>query len=194
MVAEGLTVDPFTLFTDQAVNSLANIGWDTDSVERAHLRKAGLDGVDVHALVATGDVVPAVLIKHVGLYTTGGDSIAGDALLTAVHGEGTSETLHSGLGAGVQGVIGDAGHLSGDGRCEDDAAALAAVLQAVLSDEELASAVKVKDLVKELRGDLGLLAPDLHAGVRNDKVDMAIVFYGFGEKSRNLLGLGDVCL
>lgn len=190
----GLTVDPFALVADEAVDGLANVLGGADAVEGAEFGEAGLDGVYVHALVAAGDVVPRVGVEHVGLDTAGSDGVAGYVLLAAVNGEGAGEALDGGLGAGVQGVVGDAGHLGGDGRGQDDAAAAAAVLEGVLGDEELAAAVEVEDLVEELGGDLGLLAPDLHARVGDDNVDVAKVLNGALEERRHLGGDGDVSL
>lgn len=189
-----LTVDPFALVADEAVDGLANVLGGADAVEGAELGEAGLDGVDVHALVAAGDVVPRVGVEHVGLDAAGGDGVAGDVLLAAVDGEGAGEALDGSLGAGVEGVVGDAGHLGGNGRGQDDAAPAAAVLEGVLGDEELAAAVEVEDLVEELRGHLGLLAPDLHARVGDDNVQVAKVLHGALEERGHLGGDRDVGL
>src|SRR5205085_1571192 len=101
-----------------------------------------------HALVPAGNVVPAVLIEHVGLDAAGGDGVASDALAAAVDGKGSCETLDGGFGTRIERMVGYAGHLRGDGRSEDDAAPLAAVLQPLLRNKELAAAIKVEDLVE----------------------------------------------
>lgn len=188
------TVDPLALVTAKHVDGLANVGRSTDTLQGAHLGQALVNGLHGHALVAVGDVVPCILVKHVGLDAAGGNSIDRHALFAAVDGKGAGEALDGGLGAGVQGVVGDAADAGGNGRGEDEAAAVAAVLEGVLGDKELAAAVEVEDLVKELRGDVDLGAPDLHARVGNDKVEVAKVRDGLFKQLRDRLGLADVGL
>lgn len=138
--------------------------------------------------------MPRVLVKHVGLDAAGGDAVDGDALGAAVDGKGTAETLDGGLGAGVQGVVGDARHDGGNGRRQDDAAAAAAVLETLLGDKELAPSVEVEDLVEQLLRHLELVAPDLHAAVGHDKVEPAKVRHGLVEEGDHLGRLADVGL
>ncbi|KAL3305557.1 versicolorin reductase [Colletotrichum asianum] len=188
------TVDPLAVGVAQRGDDLANVGGDTDTLEGVHVGQALVDDLDGHALVAVGDVVPRVLVVHVGLDTTGGDGVDSDALGAAVDGEGAGEALDGGLGAGVQGVVGDAAHDGGDGGGQEDAAAAPAVLQALLGDEELAAGVEVEDVLVELLGDVLLGAPDLLARVGDDEVHAAEVGDGAVEEVDDLLGLGDVCL
>lgn len=188
------TVDPFALVAAKHVDRLADICRRADTLQRAHVGQALVDGLHGHTLVAVGNVVPCILVEHVRLDATGGDGVDGHALLAAVDGEGAGEALDGRLGAGVEGVVGDAADAGGDGRGHDEAAALSAVLERVLGDKELAAAVEVEDLVEELRGDVDLGAPDLHTGVGDDKVDVAKVLQGLLEQLGDGLGLADVGL
>ncbi len=67
--------------------------------------------------------MPRIRAEHVGFDAAGGDGVDGDALGACVGGEGAREAFDGGFGAGVKGVIGDAGHGCCDGGHEDYAAA-----------------------------------------------------------------------
>lgn len=138
--------------------------------------------------------MPCILVEHVGFDATGCDGVDGHALLAAVNGESAREALDGGLGASVQSVVGDTADAGGDGGGHDQAAAVSAVLEGILGDKELAAAVEVEDLVEEVRGDVDLGAPDLHARVGDDKVEVAEMAHGLLEQLRDGLGLADVGL
>ena len=67
--------------------------------------------------------MPRVGAEHVGLDAAGRDGVDGDALGAGVGGEGAREAFDGRFGAGVEGVVGNAGHVRGDRGHEDDAAA-----------------------------------------------------------------------
>lgn len=188
------TVYPFALVAAKHVDRLANICRGADTLQWAHVGQALIDGLHGHALVAVGDIVPRVLVKHVRLDATGCNGVDGHSLLAAVDGECAGEAFNSGLGARVKGVVGDAADAGSDGGGHDEAAAVPAVLESVLGDKELAAAVEVKDLVEQLRGDVDLGAPNLHARVGDDEVKVAEVLHGLLEELGDGLGLADVGL
>lgn len=191
---ERRTIDPFALVTAKHVDCLSDICRGTDTLQGAHVGQTLIDGFHGHALVAVGNVVPCVLVEHICLDATGCDGVDRHALLATVDGERAGEALDGGLGAGVEGVVGDAADAGGDGGGHDEAAAVAAVLEGVLGHKELAAAVEVEDLVEQGRGDVDLGAPDLHARVGDDKVEVAKVAHGLVEQLGDALGLANVGL
>lgn len=192
--AEFRTVDPLALFHAKHGDSLSNVGGVSDALERAHVGKALVNDIHGHALVAARDVVPRVLVVHVGLDAARGDGVDSHLLLAAVNGEGSGETLDGGLGAGIEGMVVNASHGGGDGRSEDNAASAAAVLETLLGDEELASAVEVEDAVKELLGDIELGRPDLSTRVGDHELNVTVVGHNAVKEAGNLGGLADVGL
>lgn len=188
------TIDPLALVTAQHVNRLADVCRGADTLQWAHVGQSLVDGVHGHTLVAVGNVVPRVLVEHVGLDAARCDSVDGHALLTTIDGKGTGETLNGSLGAGVEGVVGNAADAGGDGGGHDEATAVSAVPERVLGNKELAAAVEVEDLVEQVRGDIDFGAPDLHTRVGNDKVEVTEVAHGLLKQLGDGLGLADVGL
>ena len=191
---ERRTVDPLALFTAEREDGLSDICGCADALQGAHLGEAGIDDLHGHSLIAAGHVVPAVLVVHVRLDATRSDSVDGDALLATIDGESASETLNGSLGASIQSMVGNTADGRGDGRGKDDPTASAAVLQALLCDEELAPAVEVEDLVEQLRSNLDFWAPYLHAAVGDDNVKVAEVLDSLLEELRDGGRVADVRL
>lgn len=102
-----LTVDPFTVIVAQEHDDLGNIVWDSTATERDELGNTSLDSFDRGVLGSAWRVVPCVLGEHVGLDTTGGNGVGGDAAGSTISGERASETLDSRLGTSVQSVVGN---------------------------------------------------------------------------------------
>jgi hypothetical protein len=117
------TINPLTIRTSQKSDHSGNIGGNGTAAERAHAGDALFDLVQAGAGVGAGGVVPRVGAEHVGLDPAGRDGVDGDALGARVGGEGAREAFDCCFGAGVQRVVGDAGHVGCDGGHEDDAAA-----------------------------------------------------------------------
>nr|POE98246.1 hypothetical protein CFP56_64839 [Quercus suber] len=140
-------------------------------------------------VLAVGDVLAAHGVVHVGLDAAGGDGVDGDLLVTAVDGHAADEGLDRALGARVDGVLGHALGLAGDGAHEDDAAADGKVLVGLAGDEELAAGVDAEDAVELLLGHVLQVAERHDAGVGADDVQLAEVLDGLGHE---LGGLGDV--
>ena len=138
--------------------------------------------------------MPRVLVVHVGLDTTGGDGVDGNLLLAAVDGEGAGEALDGSLGAGVESMVVDTSHGSSDGRGENDAAATATVLEALLGNEELATAVEVENTIEELLSDVEFGRPHLSARVGDDELNVSVVGHDTVEEVGHLSGLADVGL
>ena len=125
----------------------------------------------VAELLASGNVLAADSVVHIGLDATGGNAVDCDLLLTSIcrssarvcqkiagaltdsHAPG--EGLDGTLGARVDGVLGHTLGLTSDGSHKDDAAANFHPLVRLLGDEELTTSVDVEDTVELLRLDVG---------------------------------------
>lgn len=118
-----LTINPLTIRAAQKRNHPRHIGRDGTPAQRTQTGDSLLDLLHAGTGIGAWGVVPGVGAEHVGLDAAGGDGVDGDALGARVGGEGAREAFHGGFGAGVQCVVGDAGHGGGNGGHEDDAAA-----------------------------------------------------------------------
>lgn len=188
------TIDPLALLAAEHVDGIANVCRGTDALQRAHVLEALLDALERHTLVAAGNVVPGILVKHVGLDATGCDGVDRHALFAAVDGERAGEAFNRSLGAGVQRVIWDAADAGRDRRGQDQATPVPAVLEGILRHKELAAAVEVEDLVKQRGRHVHLGAPHLHARVGDDKVQVAKVRDGLVKELGDRLRLANVRL
>ena len=98
---QDLTVDPFGVGSSKEGNDLGDIVGNTDTAERAEVGESTVDGFDWPGWVCAGNVVPCILRVHVRFDSTGSNGIDCDALVAAVDGERTNETLDGGFAAGV---------------------------------------------------------------------------------------------
>lgn len=138
--------------------------------------------------------MPCVLGEHVGLDTTGGNTVDGDTAHTKVRRERLNHTDNRHLGRIVQHMIPDAQQTGRDGAHQDQAAVVLQVLPGGLADEELGARVQVEDVVELLLGDLLRLVPRFRAGVAHDDVDLAERLLGVLEEAFDLGFLGHVGL
>lgn len=67
------------------------------------------------------------------------------------------------------------------------------MLVGLLGHKQLASGIDCEHTVEFFGRNLGDMAKRLHAGVRNDNVEVTIVLDSLFEKGDNLCGLRDVC-
>jgi hypothetical protein len=98
-------------------------------------------------LVASGNVLAADSVVHVGLDSTGSNNVDSDLLLTSIDSHAASESLNGTLGARVDGVLGNTLGLASDGAHKDDAATDFHPLVCLLGNEELAAGVDGHDTV-----------------------------------------------
>lgn len=148
----------------------------------------------VGELLSTGDVLAANLVVHVGLNSTGSDTVDGDLLVTSVDGHAADESLNGTLGAGVDGVLGHTLGLAGDGAHQDDAAADGKMLVRLAGDEELATGVDAEDAVELLLSDVLDVAEGHDTGVGADDVELTEVLDGLVHELDSLRDVTDVGL
>lgn len=208
---EELTVDPFRVRVDEEGNDSGNVGGDCAATEWAEGGDAGLDLFHGSVLGGARRVVPRVLREHVGLDAAGGDPIDGHLLVAGVGGEGSNEPFDGSLGARVQGVVLDAGHLGRDRRHEDDPAAgcvdgsvsrhsragfelTLTVLESVLGHEELGTGVQAEYSVVQLLGHILLGRKGLGTSIVDDNVESTEMLQRFLEQFGDLRHLGHVGL
>lgn len=186
--ANDLAVNPLTILGGEEADNAGNV----DGLANTLHGRPGL-GVLVDLVVGevltTGDVLAADGVVHVGLDATGGNSVDGDALVTAVDGHAADEGLDGTLGARVDGVLGDTLGLTGDGAHQDDTAANGKVLVGLTGNEELATGVDLEDTVELLLGDILEMTEGDNTRVGADNVELAEVLNGLVEE---LDGLGDL--
>lgn len=186
--ADDLAVDPLTILGGEEADDAGNVDGLADTLHGRPGLGVLVDLV-VGEVLTTGDVLAADGVVHVGLDTTGGDGVDGDALVTAVDGHAADKSLDGTLGAGVDGVLGDTLGLTGDGAHQDDAAADGEVLVGLTGDEELATGVDLEDAVELLLGDVLEVTEGNDTGVGADNVELTEVLDGLVEE---LDGLGDL--
>ncbi len=138
--------------------------------------------------------MPTICVEHVREDSSRGDRVHRDAFWPAVGGKAAREAFDGGFGACVQSMVTHAGHVGRDGGRENDSAPAGAMSEAVLRDEELAAGVEVENVVIILLRHVFLLFEGLHAGVRHDNVESAIVREGPLEEGADFGGLGNVGL
>lgn len=186
--ADDLAVDPLAVLGSEEANNAGNVDGLADALHGRPGLGVLVDLV-VGQLLATRDVLAADGVVHVSLNAAGGDAVDGDLLVAGVDGHAADEGLDGALGARVDGVLGHALGLAGDGAHEDDAAADGQVLVGLAGDEELAAGVDAHDAVVLLLGDVLEVAEGDDAGVGADDVELAEVLDG---EVHHLDGLGDV--
>jgi hypothetical protein len=186
--ADDLAVDPLAVLGSEEADDAGNVDGLADAL---HGRPGLCVLVDlvVAELLSAGDVLAADLVVHVGLDAAGRDAVDGDLLVAGVDGHAAHKGLDGALGARVDGVLGHALGLAGDGAHEDDAAADRQVLVGLPGDEELAAGVDAHDAVVLLLGHVLHVAEGDDAGVGADNVELAEVLDGL---VHHLDGLGDV--
>lgn len=81
--ADDLSVDPVTVLRREEANNAGNIDGLTNTVVGRPCAGVLVDLV-VAELLATGDVLAADSVVHIGLDTTGSNAVDGDLLLTSV--------------------------------------------------------------------------------------------------------------
>jgi hypothetical protein len=191
--ADDLAVDPLTVLGSEEANNAGNVDGLANTL---HGRPGLCVLVDlvVRKLLSAGDVLAADLVVHIGLDAAGGDAVDGDLLVAGVDGHAADEGLDGTLGAGVDGVLGHALGLAGDGAHQDDAAADGQVLVGLAGDEELAAGVDAHDAVVLLLGDILEVAEGDDAGVGADDVKLAEVLDGEVHHLDGLVDVADVGL
>jgi hypothetical protein len=120
---ESLTINPLTVRAAEESHHPGNVRGDGASTQRTQIGDSLLDVLHAGAWVGTGGVMPRIRAEHVGLDASRGDGVDGDSLGAGVGGEGAREAFDGGFGAGVERMIGHAGHGGGDGGHEDYTAA-----------------------------------------------------------------------
>ena len=141
-----------------------------------------------------GDILPRDLGEHVALDPARRNRIHRDAPLAEILGEALGDAVDGRLAAGIERVVADWDEPRGDGRHEDQAAALLAVFVGVLADEELRPEVEPEDEIEPLLRHVLDLVETLHPAVRADDVDLAEVGFGLVEEAGDFGDLGDVGL
>jgi len=191
--ANDLAVDPLTVLGGEEADDAGNV----DGLANTLHGRPGLGvlvDLVVGELLTAGDVLAADGVVHVGLDATGGNGVDSDALVARVDGHAADKGLDGTLGTGVDGVLGDALGLTGDGAHQDDAAADGKVLVGLTGDEELAAGVDLEDAVEFLLGDVLEVAEGDDTGVGADNVELAEVLDGLVEELDGLGDLADVGL
>jgi hypothetical protein len=191
--ADDLAVDPLAVLGSEEANNAGNVDGLADALHGRPGLGVLVDLV-VGELVSAGDVLAADLVVHVGLDAAGGDAVDGDLLVAGVNGHAAHESLDGALGAGVDGVLGHALGLAGDGAHQDDAAADGQVLVGLAGDEELATGVDAHDAVVLLLGDILEVTEGDNAGVGADDVELAEVLDGEVHHLDGLVDVADVGL
>jgi len=186
--ANDLAVDPLTILGGEEADNTGNVDGLTNTLHG----RPGL-GVLVNLVVGevgtAGNVLAADGVVHVGLDTTGGNSVDSDALVTGIDGHAADKGLDGTLGTGVDGVLGDTLGLTGDGAHQDDAATDGKVLVCLTGDEELTTGVDLEDAVELLLGDILEVTEGNDTRVGADNVELTEVLNSLVEE---LDGLGDI--
>ena len=189
---QDLPVNPLALLARQKRHDARHIDRQAEPFQGPEIRHSPLNGLGGPRLIGTGHIMPGVGGKHIGLDASRRDGVDGNTLGPGVGGETTGEALDRGLGPGVDGVVGHAGHARRDRGHEDDAAAVREVAQGVLGDEELGARVEAEDAVVVVFRDVFFGAEDLHAGIGDDDVEPAEVRERLREELSDLRHFGDV--
>ena len=135
-----------------------------------------------------------ILGEHVGLDTTGGDTVDSDTALAEVGSEGLDHTNNGHLRGVVEGMVADTEKTSGDRGHENQTTVVLKVLPGSLTNEELCAGVEVENVVVLLLGDLLGLVPALGTAVGHDDVDLSKVLLGLLEQTLNFGDLADISL
>jgi len=191
--ANDLAVDPLTILGGEEADNTGNVDGLTNTLHG----RPGL-GVLVNLVVGevgtAGNVLAADGVVHVGLDTTGRNSVDSDALVTGVDGHAADKGLDGTLGTGVDGVLGDTLGLTGDGAHKDDPATDFHPLVCLLGDEELATSVDVEDAVEFLRLDVRKVTKGHNTGVGAADIELAEMCNNVIHELRGLFNNADVRL
>lgn len=192
--SEDLAVDPAAVAAGEESHHASDIFGHGATTQRAVLSHEVLNLLSRPLGRSSRDVVPSVGGEHIGLDTTGSDTVDGDTTLTKVGSEGLDHTNDGHLGGVVKGVVANTEKTSGDGGHEDQTTVVLEVLPGSLANEELGTGVQVEDVVVLLLGDFLGLVPALSTTIRHDNVNLAKVLLGLLEQALNLGDLADISL
>lgn len=157
-------------------------------------RHSPLDLLGAPLPCRAGDILPRHLGEHVTLDPAGRNRIHSDTLLAEILGEALGDTVDGGLATGIERVVADGDEPRGDGRHEDEPAALLAVPVRVLADEELRPEVEPEDEVEPLLRHVLDPVEALHPAVRAHNVDLPEARLGRFEQPRDFGHSGHVRL